>query len=1114
MKQFKGYTEGTQFKGVMKFQDIIEMQNKAVIAIDTLDATIAIHSGMNVSITDSGILITDGILLWGGFPASYSGGAIYSIEGKKYYVVTVVSQEQREVNFVDTQLSYFAYDNYQVDVVETYYELGTYYQGREVVACLPFFMRVGDCETTLVMNNGISGEDGDIVEYNSRNAVVLTAGDDKYLLTKGVIFGDSDVAERLGGILIGNLVQFGELISVGTSSISLNDLVDRQDVEKSGTLINILSQIRKNVNDLKQVAYTSDYNDLENKLTEAGELLLSLNQVLFTQVPNNGTVRYLVSQIAAAVNSLQEIAFTSRYNDLQQAPFKLSEITNDLTIPDDAPIGEIKFIASSGVIPPGWVKADGTNGTIDMSPFLENYQVLTYTEFSNLESGVFTCTDGPFMVLVAGLQAIQKIALGKSTLTINNTDGLGTVGTTALCGNKSASIVRTTGSSVNIYALGDGHNRFKCWNQGLDTEVVNNPLIVTIDNNITYTAYFDKIILVTVNVSSPSGIGSVSLDGYDWQQTLSFETQTGNVSLYAKEPSEDYSFNGFYINGVRQEASFSGGVWELQLTDLEEDTDIVAEYSERPSLNIDINPNGAGEIQVSAQPPYSVGQEVQITAVPKGYNQFINFEWMDGEMKESSSNPMNYTIRNGVNDINANFQVIYQQIIRTEDNTELRGTIKVDDGSQEAVQTVLKNDGEDVQIEAVPANGWNFSRWISTTRTPLSYEAKTTYKVQANEDVVAQFTRVYLNVDVSSEDESFGTVTGAGSYEYDSEVTVSAVPLEGYSFAEWVKVDQEGQEEQMSTQLEYTFNVTENIRLVAKFELIQYNIDLQAEPSEYGSVQGGGTYEFGATVNLVANPYTNYQFVGWYENNIRISTLMSYSFVVTRDVALEARFAEILNTIQLTSSPGGAGVLQGAGQFPQGNNRAVIATPIEGYRFLGWYEGNSLLSSNSTYQFILVRDISLVAKFEMIIVELETSVNNELYGTVSNGGSFTYGQIVTLQATPRAGYQFDRWVIVSTGETLSADNPYLLKLLASMEVQAVFSPVTYQITATSSNRSHGTATGSGTYEYNTVVTLRAIAASGYVFVGWYENGALVSNQENYQFTVTGARSLVAQFEAE
>ena len=54
----------------------------------------------------------------------------------------------------------------------------------------------------------------------------------------------------------------------------------------------------------------------------------------------------------------------------------------------------------------------------------------------------------------------------------------------------------------------------------------------------------------------------------------------------------------------------------------------------------------------------------------------------------------------------------------------------------------------------------------------------------------------------------------------------------------------------------------------------------------------------------------------------------------------------------------------GGGIYQYGNFAQVEAAPLDGYRFVGWSDGQSIVSTDSTYRFAVVSDKALTAKFE------------------------------------------------------------------------------------------------------------------------------------------------------
>jgi len=154
---------------------------------------------------------------------------------------------------------------------------------------------------------------------------------------------------------------------------------------------------------------------------------------------------------------------------------------------------------------------------------------------------------------------------------------------------------------------------------------------------------------------------------------------------------------------------------------------------------------------------------------------------------------------------------------------------------------------------------------------------------------------------------------------------------------------------------------------------------------------------------------------------------------------------------------------------------------------------------------------------EMVFAEftITLSVHDPEMGEVSGGGSFTYNESVTIEATPFSGYKFEKWV--EDGVTVSTDRSYTFNIEANRNIVAHFEPRDYTIELQKApNYTAGTVTindngAQGSFSYGEEVTVKAEPSSGYVFAGWTENAVLVSLDEEYTFTVDGDRNLIAQF---
>lgn len=76
------------------------------------------------------------------------------------------------------------------------------------------------------------------------------------------------------------------------------------------------------------------------------------------------------------------------------------------------------------------------------------------------------------------------------------------------------------------------------------------------------------------------------------------------------------------------------------------------------------------------------------------------------------------------------------------------------------------------------------------------------------------------------------------------------------------------------------------------FHVTQVLYTITAEPNnpDFGSVSGGGVYESGETVSLLATPATGYHFVNWTEDGNEVSTTENYIFIAASNKDLIANF--------------------------------------------------------------------------------------------------------------------------------------------------------------------------------------------------------------------------------
>lgn len=340
-----------------------------------------------------------------------------------------------------------------------------------------------------------------------------------------------------------------------------------------------------------------------------------------------------------------------------------------------------------------------------------------------------------------------------------------------------------------------------------------------------------------------------------------------------------------------------------------------------------------------------------------------------------------------------------------------------------------------------------------------------------------------------------------GTYYRDTSVTLTAKAAPtGYDFVGWY----EGSN-LVSTSLSFTVTLTANRTLVAKYKIKSYTVNATSENINKGTVSPAGqTVEHGANATVVATPKAAYNFAGWYNGTTKVSSNASYTFAVTANISLTAKFTiKTFTTTTANSTGGTASVNKSSVEY--GGSAIWTATPSTGYNFSKW-------SNGSTTNPLTVSNITANTHITPIFVLKSYTVTwNPNGGTVNpTSTTKTHGSALGTLPTPtRAAdiqytYTFKGWFTAATGGT---------QVSASTTVTG---NVTYYAQWTATPRSY-TATfngnGGGTPSPSTITktygselgTLPTCSRTGYTFLGWYtasSGGTKISSTTKITGTVT------------
>ncbi len=247
-----------------------------------------------------------------------------------------------------------------------------------------------------------------------------------------------------------------------------------------------------------------------------------------------------------------------------------------------------------------------------------------------------------------------------------------------------------------------------------------------------------------------------------------------------------------------------------------------------------------------------------------------------------------------------------------------------------------------VILTATANYGYHFVQWSDGVTTNPR-----TINLTQDTSVIALFAINQYNLTLLSNDVTLGATSGSGSYDYLTQVSISAIPSPHCHFVQW---------DDGNTTNPRLVTVTSDISYTAIFaQDAQYTINVMVNDQSCGSATGGGVYYAGEYVTLSATPNEHYYFSTW--NNGM--TANPYYLTVIENASYTAIFEPIDYTVNLTTNDDYMGSVYGSGSYPYGSTANIEAQPFDGFRFIEWSDGNT----NSRRTLTVMEDISLQAHF-------------------------------------------------------------------------------------------------------------------------------------------------------
>ena len=445
------------------------------------------------------------------------------------------------------------------------------------------------------------------------------------------------------------------------------------------------------------------------------------------------------------------------------------------------------------------------------------------------------------------------------------------------------------GTSITLTAICNPGYSFSHWNDGNTA----NPRTVTVNQNITYTAYYDLDEYTIQVYAQPANGGTVTGGG---------NYHYGETATLTATPNSGFEFAGWS----------DGNQSNPRMVTVVAATYYVAVFNEVGTTYYTVGgyavPEGAGE--VTGTGTYEAGTTVVVGAEA---NPGYTFDaWDDG----TSENPRIVTVNDDMTFIAYFSQNTYTITVNA--NPANGGTV---------TGGGIYSYGNVATLRATPSNGYVFVGWSDgSSENPheVTVMGNATYTATFSQGGATYYT---LSTFVSPSDA--GNVTGSGTYLAGTSATLRAIAKAGYSFSHW----NDG-----ATQNPRDVTVNNNMSFTAYFNVNTYTITTNASPANGGTVTGGGTFAYGESVMLTATPNANYSFIRWSDGNasnpraVTVTDNATYTAYFQSNTGVSYVLTLICNNDE--------GIVMGGGVYSAGESVTVQAYPKPGFAFDCWNDGN------------------------------------------------------------------------------------------------------------------------------------------------------------------------------
>jgi uncharacterized repeat protein (TIGR02543 family) len=588
--------------------------------------------------------------------------------------------------------------------------------------------------------------------------------------------------------------------------------------------------------------------------------------------------------------------------------------------------------------------------------------------------------------------------------------------------NGSASPVEVNcGSTITLNAVAEPGYTFEGWWVGsiLFSNITN--VSTTALESKTYTAKWGTLKYNFTLTESPSAGGNIPselTDTYDFGSSQTLPSPTDNTG---------YTWDGWYKDGTG--TKLDGGSKTPTVTVGTTNNYTATWTPNKYGFTFTISPTGAGSITNTLPGTYDFGSQQTLPSPDDNTGYTWDGWYKDGTGTKLDGGSKTPAVTVGTtNNYTAKWLTNQYTVTLAKDPS----------GAPTPTGGGVAESGSTLTLNAGTSSCYTFDGWYDGTNK-ISASTSFAYTVTGDVTLTAKWAVQTRQVTLTNNNTTAGTIlvnsnNSPQSVNCGSTATLKATANTGYTFDGWY--DSTGTTKQSTSTTWVTPPINANITYIAKWTVNQYTVTLSKDPAGAPTPTGGGTATYSSQLSLTAGSNACYTFDGWYDGGSKISSSNSYTYTVTKNVTLIAKWTQNTYVVSVTKDIASAGnvTVNGTANSASvgcGNKVTLVATPNSGYEFLSWKDaaGTNVLSNNNPWDSdnSLTSAKTYTSSWRQINLRPFTLSKNRTKAagalTMSNQQLGTQVSLPTV--TPNTGYKFVGWKKNAAGDYLNggAQNP-------------------------------------------------------------------------------------------